>query len=126
MTTTRKPWTDDENRALVALYFEMLDCATAGRPYNKAALIRIAQNASNHAAKTFDYPFTGRLKDRSRGSIEAKLMNATAAHRDLCSNDETMDSHGYRALPNYQASLKSAVLREVERRTYAANTSASA
>lgn len=93
--TTHTPWTDDENAAVVALYFDMLDHATAGKPYNKAAMIRKAQAEP--------------LANRSKGSIEAKLMNCTTAHRDLMPNAETMNCHGYRALSHYQASLKSAI-----------------
>lgn len=101
MTTTKAkpgPWADEENRAICELYFQMLDAATEGRSYNKAAMIRKAQ-----------YPepeFRGPLWNRSRGSIEAKLMNCSAAHRDLREGHTTMDGYGYRALSNYQASLK--------------------
>lgn len=104
--TTRTPWTPAENAALVRLYFAMLDSAIAGQPYNKAAMIRDAQgdNMMPHERAT-----RGELRNRSRGSIEAKLMNATAAHRDLDPTAETMDGHGYRALANYQAALKDAM-----------------
>lgn len=114
--TKRAPWTDQENAALVALYFAMLDEAIAGRPYNKAAMIRQfrGEHQDRHNLELSDY--VGPLRNRSRGSIEAKLMNASAAHRDcyLCSDGdlgepETMDGHGYRALPNYQKSLKDAM-----------------
>ena len=78
MATT--PWTEQENRDLIELYFYMLDRAISGQPYNKAAIIRAARApvADNGGAS-----FAGKLADRSRGSIEAKLMNASAAHRDL-------------------------------------------
>ncbi len=123
MSTTKKaglgPWTDDENRAIVALYFIMLGRAISGQDYNKAAMIRNAKGTDSEP--TAAYP----LAARSRGSIELKLMNCSAAHRDVSresgGNATTMDGHGYRALPNYQAKLKAAMqvelkYRELQRR----------
>jgi hypothetical protein len=103
--TTRKPWTDTENAALAALYFAMLDAAITGEKYNKAAMIRAYQFAGK------DQPFmaASALAARSRGSIEAKLMNASAAHRDLFPDAVTMDGFGYRALANYQKALRDAI-----------------
>jgi hypothetical protein len=114
MTTNRTPWTPGENRALVAMYFTMLDAATIGAAYSKAGMIRQAQGTQ--PATDFGRQFAGELAHRSRGSIEAKLMNATAAHRDLYPGDVTMDGYGYRALANYQASLKEAMQDELNRR----------
>jgi hypothetical protein len=87
----RKAWTRDENVALVGLYSAMLNEVLAGRKYNKAAMIRVAQ--------------AGSLSDRSRGSIEAKLMNLTAVYRDL-GQAYTMEHHGYKALSGYQKGLR--------------------
>lgn len=114
MTAIRKPWTPAENAALVHLYFAMLDAEHEGQPYNKAAMIRCARGENVLTEESLGLPlagfrYGGRLHQRSRGSIEAKLMNATACHRDLVPTAETMDSHGYRALPNYQASLREAM-----------------
>lgn len=111
MTTTKKaslgPWTDDENRAIVALYFIMLDRALYRQPYNKAAMIRNVKGTDS--TPTAAHP----LAARSRGSVELKLMNCSAAHRDIGTesggNPVTMDGFGYRALPNYQATLKAAM-----------------
>ena len=109
----RAPWTDQENAALVALYFAMLDEAIAGRPYSKAAMIRQfrGEHQDRHNLELSDY--VGPLRNRSRGSIEAKLMNASAAHRDLSAESggqaTTMDGYGYRCLPNFQWSLKDAM-----------------
>jgi hypothetical protein len=126
--TARTPWTDAENSALVALYFAMLDAATSGEKYNKAAMIRIAQNqpkssdpdkrGENAAAVFASWDYAGKLADRSRGSIEAKLMNATAAHRDIDPTAVTMDGYGYRALSNYQSKLKDAMLNALMRREF--------
>ncbi len=114
--TRPAPWSDAENAALVALYFVMLDKATAGKPYNKAAMIRAAQaKASRGQGQWHDKNGDGILRDRSKQSIEFKLMNATAAHRDLTvtpdgiETAETMHGHGYRAMPNYQATLREAM-----------------
>jgi len=96
---TRRNWTDTENAALVALYFRMLNHAINGEKYNKAAMIRAVQASE--------------LLTRSRGSIEAKLMNVSAVHRDLCGTDETMNQYGYKYAPNYQASLKDAFKQHV-------------
>lgn len=118
--TKKTPWTTEENAALCALYFAMLDKAKQGQPYNKAAMIRNVQ--ANPLQAVDDTP-RGPLAARSRGSIEAKLMNASAAHRDL--NQEsgisgysaiTMDGYGYRCLSNYQAALKAAMTEALKAR----------
>lgn len=113
--TKTTPWTPAENAALVRLYFTMLDSATAGRPYNKAAMIREVQTYRQNEQY---YGLSKPLADsgRSRGSIEAKLMNASAAHAKLRPSATTMDGFGYRALANYQAALGEAMLHELERR----------
>ncbi len=111
-TTNAGPWQDHENAALVTLYFAMLDRAIAGEKYNKAAMIREAQLPSY----THHDDSRGKLVARSRGSIEAKLMNASAAHTDLDENALTMHAFGYRALFNYQKSLKIAMRDELNGR----------
>jgi len=121
MTTTKRqaPWSISENAALVSLYFDMLDSALIGAAYNKAEMIRLARHEYEPTPGS-DVIFTGSmpdwaccLQDRSKGSIEAKLMNASAAHRDVSAesggNATTMDGYGYRCLSNYQATLKVAM-----------------
>jgi len=107
-------WTPAENAAVIALYFAMLDKAVAGQPYTKAAMIRVAKEgiSEQDMAGPFDYstPYAGLLGVRTKGSIEAKLMNCTAVHRELAPNATTMDGYGYRALSNYQAALKQAMI----------------
>ena len=122
MTTTKAkpgPWADEENAGCISLYFEMLDAATLGAEYNKAAMIRATQG------KVFTDPDAvslapAPLKVRSRGSIEAKLMNCSAAHRDVSAESGgqavTMDGYGYRALSNYQGKLKAAMAEGLKRR----------
>jgi hypothetical protein len=104
-----KAWTDEENAAIVALYFAMLDAAIEGRPYNKRAMIREKQDATLQLGGPVPPLYAGWLKDRSKGSIEAKLMNCSACHAALDPNALTMDGFGYRALSNYQATLKTAM-----------------
>ena len=124
MTRQRpQPWSTEENAALVALYFHMLDKALSGRPYIKAELIRSAQNQP-----TDDPTIRGGaglkaapLCARSKPSIEFKLMNATAAHEDITDGvagrvTVTMDGYGYRAMPNYQAALKDAMREALDAR----------
>lgn len=92
------PWTDTENRACCALYeLIWLDCMDGARGMTKAARIREAQ--------------AGALSARSRGSIESKLMNVTAALESLGGGfvEFSLSENGYRPLPNMQAALKAAV-----------------
>ena len=110
---TYSTWTDAENAATIALYFAMLDKAMTGQPYNKAAMIR-EYRGENHKTRVSD--MTAPLAARSRGAIEFKLMNASAAHAALIQDAVTMDVFGYRALSNYQAGLKAAMLNELLRR----------
>lgn len=60
-------WSDFENDAVVAAYFSMLSDELSGRRYNKAAQNRTLQDQI----------------DRSRGSIEFKMCNISAAMRGL-------------------------------------------
>lgn len=112
--TNKTPWIDTENGGVVALYFEMVDKATTGRPYNKAAMIR---SYSKPVQGDGYYGISRPLANRSRGSIEFKLMNCSAAHADLVPGAETMHEHGYRAMPNYQSSLKDAMRSQLETRS---------
>ena len=102
----KAPWNDAENGALVALYFAMLDKAISGQHYNKAAMIRLAQGIDQPDPRN-EQERTGQLEARTRGSIEAKLMNATAAHldvsRDVTGEITTMAGYGYvpLSLKNY-------------------------
>lgn len=106
MTTKRTPWTYDENKALVALYFSMAFAVERGKPYNKAALIRERQTGITEVSSSTVVFSSAPLANRSRGSIEAKLMNCTAVIEDLGFSRWSMHEHGYRRLGNYQAALK--------------------
>ena len=105
-----KAWNDFENASIVQLYLFMLDAATAGRKYNKAELIRQTQHFVYESGVTLDGP----LVNRSRASIEFKLMNLSAAHASIIPGAVTMHGFGYRAMPNYQASLKAELSEALE------------
>ena len=105
---TRKPaWKAEENAACIALYFLMRKAVDDGIEYNKAAMIREQQTGikSAHCINN-----RGPLAGRSKGSIEAKLMNVTAVLHDLDRADVSMASHGYRPLSNYQRDLRDMVV----------------
>ncbi len=108
-----KPWNEQENTAIVALYFEMLDAELDQQRYSKADHIRAVRGEPQTSVASFR---NAPLADRSRGSIEFKLMNASAAHADIVTGAETMHGHGYRELPNYQAALKVAMEAELDAR----------
>ena len=90
-------WSDAENDAICNLYAAIL--AAHHDPdikLNKAAMIREAR--------------LGILGGRSRGSIEAKMMNLTAVLKSLgCGN--TLEHAGYKALSGFQKSLVDAAQR---------------
>lgn len=84
-------WSDTENDAVVASYFEMLSDELSGRSYNKAAQNRALQEQTG----------------RSRGSIEFKLCNVSAAFVGL----GLPIIKGYRPRFNFQMSLAEAASR---------------
>lgn len=94
------PWIDAELQAGIELYDKMHQCVMAGKDYNKAQMIR--------DARCFDgchQPLIG----RSKGSIEMKLMNITAAVESFKRHDLSMAEFGYRPMKNMQKALKDAV-----------------
>ncbi len=117
--TRSPPWSTEENVAVVALYFEMLDAEQYQQRYSKADMIRAVRGEPQTSCFA---PDPAPLANRSRGSIEFKLMNASAAHADLNKANkltgETMHDHGYRELPNYQADLKLAMRDELSNRDH--------
>ncbi|MCT4371741.1 DUF3883 domain-containing protein [Yangia mangrovi] len=88
-------WSDIENDAVVASYFEMLSDELSGRSYNKAAQNRALQEQTG----------------RSRGSIEFKLCNVSAAFVGL----GLPIIKGYRPRFNFQISLAEAASRWLAR-----------
>lgn len=90
-------WSDTENDAVVASYFKMLSDELSGRSYNKAAQNRVLQEQTG----------------RSRGSIEFKLCNVSAAFVGL----GLPIIRGYRPRFNFQMSLAEAASRWLARHT---------
>lgn len=84
-------WSDLENDAVVASYFSMLSDELSGRAYNKAAQNRLLQERTG----------------RSRGSIEFKLCNVSAAVKGL----GLPEIRGYKPRFNFQMSLAEAASR---------------
>lgn len=84
-------WTDLENDACVASYFAMLSQELVGETYNKAAQNRLLQEQTG----------------RSRGSIEFKLCNVSAAFRGF----GLPVIKGYQPRFNFQMALAEAVSR---------------
>jgi hypothetical protein len=111
--TISKAWTEHENIAIAALYFAMLALVLRGVKFNKRAMIR-GVSIELHADGT---QICGPLRDRSRQSIEAKLMNCTAVHELLDPNAMSMSAHGYRPLTRFQGSLRDAMRTEYQRVT---------
>jgi hypothetical protein len=88
-------WSDVENDAVVAAYFAMLSDELSGRPYNKTAQNRALQEQIG----------------RSRGSIEFKLCNVSAA----CLGLGLPIIKGYLPRFNVQMSLAEAAARWLAR-----------
>lgn len=88
-------WSDEENDAVVAAYFSMLSDELSGRPYNKADRNRLLQEQI----------------DRSRGSVEFKLANISAAFQGF----GLPIIAGYKPRFNFQMSLAEAVSRWLAR-----------
>jgi hypothetical protein len=84
-------WTDLQNDACVARYFSMLEQELTGEAYNKAAQNRLLQEQTG----------------RSRGSIEFKLCNISAAFRGF----GLPTIRGYKPRFNFQMSLAESVSR---------------
>lgn len=91
----RGDWTDEQNDAIVADYFTMLADDIAGRPYNKAQHNRLL----------------GSTTGRARGSIEYKHQNISAVLKGF---GETW-LFGYKPAFNFQAALRDAVARWLDR-----------
>ena len=85
-----QPWTDDELKHLVKAYCAMLALEVAGEKYSKAEHNLKLQTQIN----------------RSRGSIEMKMMNVSAVLVEM----KRRFIKGYKPYPNYQSALKAVVL----------------
>lgn len=88
---TSENWSDAENDMIVAAWFTMLGAEIGGTAYNKAAQNRALQAALG----------------RSRGSIEFKLCNISAAAKAFA----LPVIEGYKPRFNFQMSLAEAISR---------------
>ena len=96
-------WSDEENDLIVGDYFDMLRMEIAGESFNKAERNRMLQS---------------RLTTRSRGSIEFKHQNISAAMLGL--NQPWIE--GYKPISNFQFTLVEAVVRQLDKpHSWAAN-----
>lgn len=93
-----KPWTANENEAVINAYFWMLDEQAAFRDINKAAKYRELQAGSLHV--------------RSRQSIERKMQNISA----VLQNHGIDWVEGLMPLSNYQSELAMSVEYQLARR----------
>lgn len=84
---SRNPWTPDEITALLVAYGSLVDAQAEGTYLSKAGLVRALM--------------AGPCNTRSKGSVEAKLMNLSAA----CVLAGTGYVRGYKPAPNMQRIL---------------------
>ena len=84
---SRNAWTQDEITALLVAYGSLVDAQAAGTYLSKAALVRSLM--------------AGPCNTRSKGSVEAKLMNLSAA----CVLAGCGYVKGYKPAPNMQRCL---------------------
>ncbi|CAN1569056.1 hypothetical protein MCEMIH15_03082 [Caulobacteraceae bacterium] len=89
-------WSDEENDLIVAGYFDMLRLEIAGESFIKAERNRLLQK---------------HLTKRSRGSIEFKHQNISAAMLGL--NQPWIE--GYKPMSNFQFTLVEALVRQLDK-----------
>lgn len=88
--TTRKVWTDEDNKEVVDLYNTFLALQESETKYQKAAPVReLAEK-----------------QGRSKGSVECKLMNISAIRQE---HFKLPIVKGYKSLSNYNKDLLDAV-----------------
>lgn len=93
---TGRPWTDAEIELVVASYFNLLAAELRGERPTKTSLVRDVQRL---------------MPSRSTGSIEFKFGNVSAVLDEV--REPWVD--GYKPYPNYQKSLRDAVLERLGR-----------
>lgn len=93
--TKRVPWTKSDNRALIRLYNKLLKLELAGQPYQKAPHVR------EIAAK----------QGRSKGSVEMKMCNLSAARVAL----GLPYIKGWKPLGNAQLLLKNMIAEDANK-----------
>ena len=107
-----KAWTTNEQRVLILAYNAMRNADTIGHKYSKAAINRFLRGDHNTSTQYDRDAECARLiglyiddaealAARSRGSVEAKLMNISGARETL----GLPILKGYKPAPNFQRSL---------------------
>lgn len=102
-----KDWNQSEIDSCIGMYIAMRVLVEREVPFVKAQLLREIIGAATPAQPKGNPGAP--LYSRSKGSVEMKLMNITAALESLGRDDLSMAEHGYRPLKNIQASLKARV-----------------
>jgi 5-methylcytosine-specific restriction protein A len=98
-----QPWSEAENLAAVAAYNGMMADDGNGHDYSKARVIRALRGVpKENEPAAVSLMIFGALAGRSRGSIEFKFGNISAARDSLC----LPLLKGYKAAGNYQQSLR--------------------
>lgn len=92
--TTRKPWDNNDLLEVCKTYLSFLRSQAAGEAYTKAPAVRACAERCQ----------------RSKGSIEAKMMNISAILQDHGRDWVT----GYKPLSNYQKSMVETVLQVIK------------
>ena len=94
---SRNPWTPDEITALLAAYGSLVDAQAAGLYLSQTASFPTRRSSDLLVRSLMAGPCIG----RSKGSVEAKLMNLSAA----CVLAGTGYVKGYKPAPNMQRIL---------------------
>ena len=119
-SAVKGPWTGAEIAAAISLYqtirSHVVDHAS---PMTKAELIRYWRGEQGPLTLLGMSAHHGSLKARSRGSVEAKLMNISACIESMIARRDdghydyaaelSLAKHGYKAFGNVQAALADAV-----------------
>jgi hypothetical protein len=105
-------WNQSEIDNCIGLYLLMRVLVERDVPFVKAQLLREIIGAPTPANPEGNPDAT--LHGRSKGSVEMKLMNITAALESIGRDDLSMAEHGYRPMKNMQAALKVRVAELVE------------
>jgi len=100
-----KAWTENEQHALIRAYNAMMLADANSLPYSKAVINRLLRGDTTPADWQKPWlnlqPYYRALAARSRGSVEAKLMNISGARETL----GLPILNGYKPAPNFQRSL---------------------
>ena len=112
-------WTDAENAAVIALYVTIQrEVITNGRGTKAGVIREIRGEPKATDPRIIPVEIRGELAMRSRGSVEAKMMNLShvlAQSDDPKAGRLTLAANGYKALSGCQAALFDAVVEALPR-----------